>query len=471
MKRAWVAFVCLLALCGTAATNLVVNGDFSAGMRGWLYGGSFGGGEGGVGLVTNKSGKTLLRLEKSVGPGGTQVFSAMMPLSDATRYRLSFRYRMNEGLLFVRYFRRDGESWMAWKGPAGQQVTKTYDALARNSSAESGLWQLFSCTNEVPRIARDDDVAIQLQFQTYPKPEGAGFFEVSDVVVEALDAPVVETPNTVSLSVRPTPLEEGYRPVEKVFDWKWEIKNGLFYRNGRPYFFCGWGERPGGGMDGAAGLWLARLQGIRFIGTYQHPDMRITRIGRAAYELAVRSRPGWISWQREAARFGMLTEPHPLTAYDRQSALGRFSIEHPEWKDLYFDLGHYLSCDTGTPLAADILGESHKHYFGHTFPNSGTDYCELAREPGPENCNARMRAAFRAFVRRKYGDDLALVNRVWKTDFASWDAVRPLHLDADAVAASANALSLRRHVFDRFTEHYYDFLKFMQIDTALRTKN
>lgn len=140
------------------------------------------------------------------------------------------------------------------------------------------------------------------------------------MAVEPLDVPAVVAPPKVSLSVRPTPLETGYRPVEKA-----------------------------------------------------------------------RSSPGWISWQREAARFGMLTEPHPLVGYDANSPLGRFCQAHPEWRDLYFDLGHYLAYDSGTPLAAEILGESFRHYFGHTFPNSGTDYCELAREPGVENCNARTR--------------------------------------------------------------------------------
>ena len=160
-----------------------------------------------------------------------------------------------------------------------------------------------------------------------------------DVAVEPLDVPAVVAPPKVSLSVRPTPLETGYRPVEKA-----------------------------------------------------------------------RSSPGWISWQREAARFGMLTEPHPLVGYDANSPLGRFCQAHPEWRDLYFDLGHYLAYDSGTPLAAEILGESFRHYFGHTFPNSGTDYCELAREPGVENCNARMRTGFRAFAR-------------WPR--TTWRAIRP----------------------------------------------
>ncbi len=471
MRRGFGAgLFCLLALHGAAATNLVVNGDFSAGLKGWTYGGSFGGGKGCVGLVTNVGGKAFLRLEKSLGPGGTQVFSAQVPLSGAMRYRLSCRTQANNGLLFVRYFRHDGETWTVLEGPTGAPVTKHYDSFGRD--AEAGVrWRDFSVTNTVPQMAKEEDVAIQLQFQTYPKPDGTGFLEVSDVEVEPLDAPVAAIPSAVSLSLRPTPLEEGYRTVEKAFDWKWEIKNGLFYRNGRPYFFCGWGESPGGGMGGAAGLWLARLQGIRFIGTYQYPNQRIRRVGRAKYELVARSRSGWISWQREAARFGLLTEPHPLTEYDRNSTLGKFCREHPEWQELYFDLGHYLSYDSGTPLAADILGESYKHYFGHTFPNCGTDYCELAREPGAENCNVRMREAFRAFARHKYGDDLACANRVWRTDFTSWNDVHPLHLDTDAVAASANALSLRRHVFDRYPEHYYDFLRFMQLDTAARTKN
>lgn len=468
MKLFLSGFACLVAGLGFAS-NLIVNGDFSSGAKGWLYGGSFGGGEGRVRLGTNGNGNAFLRLEKSFGPGGTQIFSSVMPLAGARRYRLAFSYRTTGGLLFVRALRREDATWGALKGATGEQVTRLFE-LRPAKAAEPG-WQTFVCTNDVPKVVQQADAALQLQLQVYPRPAGVGFFEVDDVVMEPLDAPSVASPPKVSLAVRPTPLETGYRPVEKAFDWTWEIRNGLFYRNGRPAFFCGWGARPGGGMGGAAGLWLARLQGIRFIGTFLEFNQRIERIGGSRYELVARSRPGWISWQREAARFGMLTEPHPLVAYDAHSPLGQFCQAHPEWRDLYFDLGHYLSYDSGTPLAAEILGESFRHYFGHTFPNSGTDYCELAREPGVENCNARMRTGFRAFAQRKYGGDLACANRVWKTDFASWDAVRPLHLDTDAVASSANALALRRHVRDRYPEHYYDCLRFLQRDTALRTRN
>lgn len=450
--------------------NLVVNGDFSAPLKPVWGGGNFGGGEGRVDLCRT-DGAAYVRLEKAKGPGGVQLMSQPFPLNGAVRFRFAMRYRMNGGLAFIRYRTHDGRCWRPVKGPAGSEVAITLDGLLKHGNAAAGEWTAYERIVDVPKLVQMKAPAVMLQFQAYPKTDGTpGFFEVDDVVVEPLEAPVQAAGGQVALSARRMPLEPGYLPVEKVFPWRWEIRDGLFYRDGRPSFFCGWGDATGGGMEGAAGLWLARLQGIRFIGTYEQTNVRLAKIDDTHYETFSASNPGWISWQRESARFGMLTEPHPLIRYSPLSALGKFTQEHPEWREIYFNLGHYVSFDTGIPLGCEIVSEARRHYFGHTFPNSGTDYCELAREPGIENCNGRMREAFRRFVREKYGGDLALVNRTWRTDFGRWEDVAPLHLNADALAASAHGLSLRKHVRATYPEHYWDFLRFMQLDTAFRTR-
>ena len=458
-------------LCASAVGNLVPNGDFSSPLKPMWYGGSFGGGEGCTSIRAAEDGNSFARLEKSKGPGGAQLLSKPVPLSGARRFRLSMRFRANSALAFVRYRTKSGGKWSPVKGPTGREVSVVLDTLLKGRAAD-GAWNDYAREFVVPKVVRESESAVVLQFQTHALKNGAtGFFELDDIAIEPLaDEAAVDEGPRVALVSRTAPLAKGYSPVEKVFPWKWEIKNGLLYRNGRPFFFCGWGNETGGGMEGAAGLWLARLQGVRFIGTYLPLGARISAASNGMFEASSGMHPGWISWQREASRLGMLTEPHPLASYSGKSPLGRFVREHPEWKGIYFDLGHYLAYDTGTPLACDILTESRRHYFGHTFPNCGTDYCELAREPGPENCNARMLEAFRRYARGKYGDDLGLANRVWKTDFPDWESVRPLHLDADDIAASAHALELRRHVRGTRPEHYWDFLRFMQVDSAFRTR-
>ena len=456
------------ALAAGAKTNLVENGDFSSPLKNGWFGGNFGGGEGGIRIEGGGSGNPFALVEKTRGPGGSQLMSQTVSLQGATRFRFSMRYRRNGGLAFLRYRTREDGRWRVIKGPAGGEVSITLHDLKTSSG---GQWLSYERIVDIPRLVQAKNPGLMMQFQAYPKKDGtAGFFEIDDVVIEPLEAEVKTQGPEVSLVAGEKPLDEGYAPVKKLFPWKWEIKNGLFYRNGRPYFFCGWGDSTGGGMEGAAGVWLARLQGMRFLGTYFEPNMRVEKSGGNEYVVYSASRPGWISWQRESARFGMLTEPHPLVGYGRHSPLGRFTEEHPEWKEIYFDLGHYVSTDTGNPLGRKIWTEARRHYFGHTFPMCGSDYCELAREPGIENCNERMLGVFRKYARRKYGGDLALVNGIWGTGFASWDEIRPLHLDKDAIAASSQALRLRRHVRAAHRAHYYDFLRFMQLDTAYRTK-
>ncbi|HPL27925.1 MAG TPA: hypothetical protein PLG21_07675, partial [Anaerolineae bacterium] len=119
---------------------------------------------------------------------------------------------------------------------------------------------------DIPEAISDLRPLVQLQFQSWQGP-----YEIDDLKVEPLGdklPPPPEPKPKVTVTVKERPLETGFSPVERIFPLKWENRNGLFYRNGRPYFFCGTGQYGGGGMEGAAGLWLSRLQGLRFIGTY-----------------------------------------------------------------------------------------------------------------------------------------------------------------------------------------------------------
>lgn len=454
--------------------NLVPNGNFSEPIRSFGGGGNFGGGEGSVVLVAEGTDNPFARIEKRRGPGGAQLMSWPFSLQKAERYRYAMRYRVKGAcLVFLRYQVRDERgTYRDAKGPTGANVSIILDQLHLDPKAAKGEWVAFSREYDVPALVRKGrDPGLSLQFQSYPGPDGGGAFEVDDVCVEPLGAHEAVVPDKVSLTPVSKPLTGGREKVEKIFDWKWEIRNGLFYRDGRPYFFCGWGDGPGGGQEGAEGIWLARMQGIRFLGTYEPGNLGIAETSPGQFEVSSSDHPGWISWQRESARFGMLTEPHACTGYDPRTVMGKFCKSHPEWAGVYFDLGHYLAWDTVDPTARQIVAERRKHYFGHTFPLSGTDYCELSREPGVENMNERMCRDFRTFVRAKYGDDLALVNRTWRTDFATWDDVRPLHLDADALAATAHALALRQHVRTTRREHYFDTMRFLQLDTQRRCRN
>ena len=452
-------------------TNLVANGDFSLPLNPTWYGGNFAGGEGRMFTSRDATGNPFIRLEKTKGPGGVQALSRVASLCGAKRFRFSMRYRRNGGLLYLRYRTHNGKKWQPIKGPTGQDVSLTIHDL-KTTSSEKDEWFTYERIVKVPKIVLDKSPGFMIQFQTYSQKDGGtGFFEVDDMKIEPLEVEAEKEVPRVSLKVRMEPIKNIYSPVEKEFPFKWEIKNGLFYRNGRPYFFCGWGDSTGGGMEGAVGLWLARLQGIRFIGTYLEPKTKVKKITEDSYEISANHSHGWISWQRESARFGMLTEPHPLHSYSKKSTLGNFTKSHPEWSEVYFDLGHYVSIDAGNSVGRNILCEMRRQYFSYTYPNSGTDYCELAREPGIENCNERMLKAFRQYAQTKYGNDLSLLNKIWGTSFDSWDSIIPLHLDKDALAATSQRLLLRRYVRNKYPAHYYDFLRFMQLDTAYRTRN
>lgn len=456
-----------LSVCASGPDN----GDFSLELKGSWRGGSFGGGEGAVRRVVEGM-NAFLRIEKTRGPGGTQAFSSIVPLGGAPRFRLTMRYRMNTGLFFVRYRTKGATGWEVAKDVLGKEASVTLNTLRRDPVAQRGEWTAFAREFTVPKALRNDaSLAVVLQAQAYPVQGGVGFFELDDVRIEPMDAPPPQkAPVPAKLTIRRGPIEREYDPIVYQEPFEWQIRDGLFYRNGKPFFFAGFGSETGAGMDSPTGLWLAKLQGVRFVSLYHHPAGSFAKTGDNAYEYRAERHPGWTSWQREANRLGFLTEPHPLTSYGKDSVWGRYAEAHPEFRETYFNLGHYLSVDGGSREGRELLAANREQYFAYTWPER-RDYCELAREPGPERMNARMRDAFRAFVRAKYDGDLALVNRIWKTSFASWDEVRPLHLDTDELADTSKALALRRHVHATKPEHYWDCLLFSRADTTLRTRN
>lgn len=467
----------LLLACGLSACGVLFraigapeNGDFAKELKGSWRGGPFGAGPGSIRRVTEGT-NAWLRLEKERGPGGTQVFSEAVPLKGAPRFRLSMRYRMNSGLFFLRYRTRADGSLKVVRDATGKEATITLDTLGRDPAAKRGEWASYAHEFAVPRsLANDRDLAVVIQAQAYAHEDCAGFFELDDVRIEPLDAPPPKPYEPAKLTVLRGKVEKEYDPIVYQEPFTWEIRNGLFYRDGKPFFFAGFGSETGAGMDSPTGLWLAKMQGIRFVSLYHHPSGSFTKTGENAYEYRPGRHPGWTSWQREANRLGFLTEPHPLTSYGKNSVWGHYAEAHPEFRETYFNLGHYLSFDGGSRDGRNILAANREQYFAYTWPER-RDYCELAREPGPERMNARMREAFREFVRDKYGNDLALVNRIWGTSFSKWDEVRPLHLDVEELADTSRALALQRHIRETRPEHYFDCLLFSRADTALRTRN
>ena len=463
-------FLCCAAAAPAAigATNVVVNGDFAGDFKPMWFGGPFGGGPGAITRETAADGSRYARLFKEKGPGGTQLISEPFPVPGASRVRFSMRYRTNGCLAFLRYCVKTDGKWRAAKGPDGAEASITFNRLS-----SPGEWMQFSHICKVPPGLVGGSLGVRLQFQAYPRADSPGFFEVADISLEPLEAEKAPEVPPVSLTAGRAPLETGYGPITgRVEDFSLERRNGLIYRDGRPFFWVGFGSDTGAGMSSPTALWLARLQGVRFISTFDETSAGIRKVDDTHYETYPVRHPGWVSWQREANRLGMMTEPHPLTKWSKAGPLGKFAAEHPEWKEVYFRLGHYLSIDTGSVLGREIMRSRHEQYVGYTWPwSDGKDYCEINREPGPENCNARMRAAFREFVHAKYSGDLKLLNATWRTDFGRWEDVRPLHLDVSELADLSHATSLRRHVQTTRPEHYYDFLRFMQIDAVMRATN
>jgi len=204
----------------------------------------------------------------------------------------------------VRYRKRTAKGWEIVRDASGHEASITIDTLPRIKAGAEGDWTRFERVFTVPKALRSDGaLAVVLQSQAYPRQDGVGFFELDDVCVEPLAAekpPPVAPPVTVT--VRRDPVVPEYDPLVYQEPFDWEIRDGLFYRNGKPFFFAGYGSETGAGMDSPTGLWLAKLQGIRFVSLYHHPTGTFRKTEAETYEYTAGRHPGWTSWQREANR-------------------------------------------------------------------------------------------------------------------------------------------------------------------------
>ena len=139
------------ALAAGAKTNLVENGDFSSPLKPAWGGGSFGGGEGEARIDNGKDGNPFAHLEKTKGPGGTQLMSQPVSLQGATRFRFSMRYRRNGGLAFLRYRTREDGRWRVIKGPDGGEVSITLHDL---KTSTGGQWLSYERIVDIPSAPR-----------------------------------------------------------------------------------------------------------------------------------------------------------------------------------------------------------------------------------------------------------------------------------------------------------------------------
>lgn len=262
----------------------------------------------------------------------------------------------------------------------------------------------------------------------------------------------------------PLPKVKGYAPVVPMDDFTIELRDGLILRNGKPFFWVGNGCDLGSAHSTPLGLWLARLAGQTYVtvpdGASFNPKYADGTLTVGGCSISA----GNLSWAREAERLGMVVQSTVTSRYFKWSEMRRYTKDHPDFADIHYNAGHYLSIDTGYEAGRRILTAKRRDVFTQ-FEDDPKYLAEFAREPGPEPCNRRICAAFAQAMERKYGS-IDEANRAWRTEFAGWSEVRPPHLPDDAVMKSGyvRKRELRCNAIRDRYEMYMDWLRFAQGD-------
>ena len=457
---AFLATIGLLPVLGVqAGGNAVVNGGFENELRDNLWGSVYGAGPGVAERFRENphTGTWCYRLRKERKPGGAQLMGSI-PIEGVEAFELRFWYR-GGGNFGIGYSHLENGREVSTMDTTGKP------AGCRIECPPVKEWTLFTRRFTVPTSYRLPRARFRLQFQVWGGDEPREWW-LDDLELMPCAPETKSAPPPVGVKVEVVPSGIKYAPVPCVIRSEVETRDGLLLRNGKPFFWVGNGCDLGSAQATPAGMWLAKLQGASVLALESGARLDVREEGTNAI-ISAKAVPGNVSWQREARRLGFLTETPISTGPLRWSPLKAFSAAHPDFAEHFYDGGHGVAADHGSPLGRSILAAT-RRCFLDSLVDDADHIVELNREPGPNPRNLRIRRAFRDWAKRKYGT-LDEACRTWRREYASWDEVVPIHLDPSQMPTDNQELALKRFAKERYPEFYYDWCAFHIDDNTAGT--
>lgn len=428
---------------------------FPLGGKEW-HGGPFGGGPGRV-TCEQEGTNAFARLVKERGPGATQLFAkSPQAIGAAPRFKVSFLHRGDGGAFRWRLERKNAQGkYEILKNKAGKDLADYV------SFSEAKDWTRVERLARVPSRLVDAANAVSLKVDVWganaPKT-----LDVYDLRVETVAEEVPPTVPPVNVSLELAPKIEGLGAVPYLDHPQTKVADGLFLRNGKPFFWVGNGCDLGAEQATPVGLWLAKLLGYRAITLDPQGGLKVMKDEGTNAVLQSTVNTAGISHFRETARLGFFVDYFDNGVYT-WSGLKPFAEKHPDFKEIHYNHGHYLDFDTGYPLGLELRSAKRTSFYENLDGLSHSAYLELCREPGPEPSNERAKRGFRAWAQRKYGT-LAEACRVWRRSYPSWDAVVPLPLEENDIHGYMARILQSRKAKRDFPEFHYDWLQYLQDD-------
>ena len=263
-----------------------------------------------------------------------------------------------------------------------------------------------------------------------------------------------------------------YGPLKSLAPVRMSFRDGMMLKNGEPHFWIGNGDSDAASQQGHSGIWLAWLQGADIV-TLNHGMVVDAKRGQDGV-VEVWDNPdfGIQSWRREAIRLGIACNffhsHEPDTSGQTLTPRAyRLSLEDPALHEIYYHLGHHLGFDTGSDAGLALSLNHRKALYDYLDDAPMASYMEIAREPGANPNNNRVREGFRAWAKAKYSGDLAAADVVWGVKHGSWEDVIPPHLDKERFPAKASYedILVRNRARNEVPNFYADWFLYLQSDT------
>ena len=207
------------------------------------------------------------------------------------------------------------------------------------------------------------------------------------------------------------------------------IEDGVFTKDGKPYFLLG--TPTGGGQWEVNSDWFPRVFKFDFV-TRGDSGFRglVVDADRGTLNFRWRTLDWWATHVNELHRNNLAVWTDHANSYKILQYVRGLKDNHAAFPSIdnminrWF--GHYYSFDHNNPLGRRLYRNDSKAYLRYC---RGVDFLaiELFNEIGYACYSPLTLDAFRAYAKDKYGG-LREANRVWRTEFRDWGSARPPHL-------------------------------------------
>ena len=270
-----------------------------------------------------------------------------------------------------------------------------------------------------------------------------------------------------NFKIEPTLADaKAVEPVPVVESFAWGIDGGILTRNGKPSFWLGNGVDLGSGQATPVGLWLAKMQGVTAVATPHNVGYLGGREdAEGTVHVSASATQSAYPWLREIVRLGFLAESCDASGDASYCSHLPLMKKYPAFCEIGRGYGHFRSLDTNYRAGREMLFAKRAPYWSYA-AIVGNTIGELAREPGYDPDNERIKAGWRLFAKWKF-KTVEAMNAAWKTSYPSFGEVDMPMLAVDGSRKGDwHRGRARTKELKEFPERYYDWLRFISRDVC-----